>query len=97
MEKIELQNKNLLKEKEELQASCAGLQKQNSDLQEELKNTQVHKKVNTRSQNKAVSLKDEEGLSQVLFHCMLPGENLGGFSPYYLFNPLPNHTTPLLQ
>ncbi|CAM9844882.1 unnamed protein product [Bubo scandiacus] len=40
MEKIELQNKNLLKEKEELQASCAGLQKQNSDLQEELKNTQ---------------------------------------------------------
>ncbi|XP_074705254.1 calcium-binding and coiled-coil domain-containing protein 2 isoform X2 [Strix aluco] len=40
MEKIELQHKNLLKEKEELQASCAGLQKQNSDLQEELKNTQ---------------------------------------------------------
>ncbi|XP_074782870.1 calcium-binding and coiled-coil domain-containing protein 2 isoform X1 [Athene noctua] len=40
VEKIELQNKNLLKEKEDLQASCAGLQKQNSDLQEELRNTQ---------------------------------------------------------
>ncbi|NXT53474.1 CACO2 protein, partial [Pluvianellus socialis] len=36
VEELELQNKNLLKENEELKASCASLEKQNSDLQEEL-------------------------------------------------------------
>ena len=50
MEEIELQNKNLHKENEELKASCASLQKQNIDLQEELKKTQVNKKVNIISQ-----------------------------------------------
>ncbi|NXI66102.1 CACO2 protein, partial [Anseranas semipalmata] len=39
VEEIELQNKNLLKENEELQTSCASLQKQNAELQEELKKT----------------------------------------------------------
>ncbi|OXB71980.1 UNVERIFIED_CONTAM: hypothetical protein H355_003244 [Colinus virginianus] len=40
VEEIELQNKNLLKENEKLQANCASLQKQNRDLQEELEKTQ---------------------------------------------------------
>ncbi|NWQ96326.1 CACO2 protein, partial [Burhinus bistriatus] len=40
VEEIELQNKNLLKENEELKASCASLKKQNIDLQEELNKTQ---------------------------------------------------------
>ncbi|NXK14525.1 CACO2 protein, partial [Herpetotheres cachinnans] len=40
VEEIELQNKNLHKENEELKAGCASLQKQNVDLQEELKKTQ---------------------------------------------------------
>lgn len=44
MEEIEQQNKNLLKENEELQANCASLQKQNTDLQEDLKKTQVQQK-----------------------------------------------------
>lgn len=50
VEEIELQNKNLRKENEELKASCASLQKQNMDLQEDLKKTQVNKKVNILSQ-----------------------------------------------
>ncbi|XP_062451836.1 calcium-binding and coiled-coil domain-containing protein 2 isoform X2 [Rhea pennata] len=37
VEEIELQNKNLLKENEELKASYTSLQKQNMDLQEQLK------------------------------------------------------------
>ncbi|XP_010225586.1 PREDICTED: calcium-binding and coiled-coil domain-containing protein 2 [Tinamus guttatus] len=40
VEEIELQNKNLLKENEELKESCASLQKQNMDLQEQLRKTQ---------------------------------------------------------
>ncbi|NWI09517.1 CACO2 protein, partial [Crypturellus soui] len=40
VEEIELQNKNLLKENEELKESCASLQKQNTDLQEQLKKSQ---------------------------------------------------------
>ncbi|NXD87842.1 CACO2 protein, partial [Halcyon senegalensis] len=40
VEEIELQNKNLRQENEELKATCAGLQKQTIDLQEELKRTQ---------------------------------------------------------
>ncbi|NWY07116.1 CACO2 protein, partial [Nothoprocta ornata] len=40
VEEIELQNKNLLKENEELKESCASLQKQNMDLQEQLEKTQ---------------------------------------------------------
>ncbi|XP_067168200.1 calcium-binding and coiled-coil domain-containing protein 2 isoform X1 [Apteryx mantelli] len=40
VEEIELQNKNLLKENEELKESCTSLQKQNMDLQEQLKKTQ---------------------------------------------------------
>ncbi|NXX54647.1 CACO2 protein, partial [Scopus umbretta] len=39
-EEIELQNKNLCKENEELKASCASLQKQNIDLQEKLNKMQ---------------------------------------------------------
>lgn len=46
MEELELQNKNLREENEELKASCASIQQQNIDLQEELKKTQVKKKVN---------------------------------------------------
>lgn len=44
MEEIELQNKNLLKENKKLQANCESLQKQNTDLQEDLKKTQVQQK-----------------------------------------------------
>ncbi|XP_064380699.1 calcium-binding and coiled-coil domain-containing protein 2 isoform X2 [Dromaius novaehollandiae] len=40
VEEIELQNKNLLKENEELKESCTSLQKKNMDLQEQLKKTQ---------------------------------------------------------
>ncbi|KAM6238559.1 calcium-binding and coiled-coil domain-containing protein 2 isoform 2-T2 [Porphyrio hochstetteri] len=40
VEEIELQNKNLLKENEELKASCASLQKQTMDLQEQLSKAQ---------------------------------------------------------
>ncbi|XP_010722874.1 calcium-binding and coiled-coil domain-containing protein 2 isoform X2 [Meleagris gallopavo] len=40
VEEIEQLNKNLLKENEQLQANCASLQKQNTDLQEDLKKTQ---------------------------------------------------------
>ncbi|NWW47577.1 CACO2 protein, partial [Pedionomus torquatus] len=40
VEEIELQNKNLHKENEELKASCASLEKQNRDLQKELKKMQ---------------------------------------------------------
>ncbi|KFV81522.1 Calcium-binding and coiled-coil domain-containing protein 2 [Struthio camelus australis] len=40
VEEIELQNKNLLKENEELKESCTSLRKQNMDLQEQLKKTQ---------------------------------------------------------
>lgn len=50
VEEIELQNKNLRKENEELKASCASLEKQNISLQEKLNKTQVNKKVNKRSQ-----------------------------------------------
>lgn len=74
VEEIELQNKNLLKENEELQATCASLQKQNTELQEELKKTQVQQKL-ICIKSEALSLKDEERLSQVLLHCMLPGKN----------------------
>ncbi|NWU59635.1 CACO2 protein, partial [Dromas ardeola] len=40
VEEIELQNKNLHKENEELKASCASLEKQNIDLQKELNKMQ---------------------------------------------------------
>lgn len=54
MEEIELQNRNLRKENEELKASCASLQQQNIDLQEELTKAQVNKKVNVISQELGV-------------------------------------------
>lgn len=50
VEELELQNKNLHEENEELKASCASLQQQNINLQEELKKTQVNKKVNLSQQ-----------------------------------------------
>lgn len=41
MEEIEQQNKDLLKENQQLKESCKSLQKQNMDLQEKLRKAQV--------------------------------------------------------
>ncbi|NXG12753.1 CACO2 protein, partial [Sakesphorus luctuosus] len=59
VEEIELQNKNLHKEKEELKASCANLQKQNMELQEELKKTQELQKSLEALRSKAENLELE--------------------------------------
>ncbi|KAM8795366.1 calcium-binding and coiled-coil domain-containing protein 2 [Eudromia elegans] len=76
VEEIELQNKNLLKENEELKESCASLQKQNMDLQEQLKKTQELQisfeslKSNTKQvEQELSSLKEENKRLKELSNC----------------------------